>query len=277
MSSSNPLTMMAVLAHPDDEIFGMGSVLAAYAAQGVAVYLLTATRGSCSWFGLPEPQSSQPEFYTQKEQEYQNSARQMGINSLTLLDYPGGELDLADQPEISAVISTHLRRVRPQVVVTFSPDGHSGHPDHIAISQLTHAAVLRAADPQDPPGSSLPPHRVSKLYYQVDSRKLARLVETVFGSLSLSVNGSTRSPPGWEEWMLSCRVSVGDHWRTAWNAILCRQAWLSGFSTLAGLDEKILAALLSDGAFYRVFSLVNCGRQPENDLFAGLRDWYTNV
>jgi LmbE family N-acetylglucosaminyl deacetylase len=60
-----------------------------------------------------------------------------------------------------------MRRVRPDVVVTFGPDGAYGHPDHIAISQFTTAAIIAAADPSSRCDGSeaLQPHAVSKLYY----------------------------------------------------------------------------------------------------------------
>jgi LmbE family N-acetylglucosaminyl deacetylase len=271
MDHDQSLTLLVVLAHPDDETLGMGSVISYYASESVKVHLLTATRGERGWFGVPEPNPGLQALGILRERELENAARVLGISSVSMLSYVDGELDQADPLEASGHISNCLRQVRPQVVVTFSPDGHYGHPDHIAISQLTHAALLRAADPNDLAGSGLPPHRVSKFYYLVDSRRLVKLVETVFGGVSMDVDGVIRSHFGWEEWMLSCRIPVGEHWRTAWKAILCHQTQLPNLRALADLDEKILAALLSDGAFYRVFSLVNGGRQLENDLFAGLR------
>lgn len=272
MDSKNPLALMAVLAHPDDETFGMGAVLASCAAQGVQVHVLTATRGFCDWFGLPAPGPDYWDLDHPLEQELYRAAGVLGIHSVTLLDFEEGKLDQTIPADVISHISTHLRLVRPQVVVTFSPDGFSGHPDHIAISQLTHAALVRAADPQDRESGSFPPHQVSKLYYLVRSRKFARLVETVFGEVAMIVEGVPRRSSGWDEWMLSCRVPVDEYWQTAWNAILCQQSWHPGVRSLARLDEKILAVLFSDGAFYRVFSLVNGGRQPEHDLFAGLHE-----
>ena len=92
----------------------------------------------------------------------------LGVRELSLLDYRDQELDRADPREAVGRIVTHLRRVRPHVVLTFAPDGAYGHPDHVAICQFTTAAVVAAADPGfalDGPGPSLGPHAVSKLYY----------------------------------------------------------------------------------------------------------------
>ena len=68
------------------------------------------------------------------------------MREVSLLDYHDQHLDRADPREAIAGIVGHLRRVRPDVVVTFGPDGAYGHPDHIAISQFTTAAIVAAAD-----------------------------------------------------------------------------------------------------------------------------------
>jgi LmbE family N-acetylglucosaminyl deacetylase len=72
--------------------------------------------------------------------------------------------------EAIAKIVAHLRRVRPQVVITFGPEGGYGHPDHIAISQLTTAAIVCAADASYANAQTLASHRVSKLYYMAWSQ-----------------------------------------------------------------------------------------------------------
>ncbi len=68
------------------------------------------------------------------------------MNGLYFLDYIDGEVDQANHGEAIGKIVTHIRRIQPQVVVTFPPDGNYGHPDHIAIGQYTCAAVVCAAD-----------------------------------------------------------------------------------------------------------------------------------
>jgi len=66
---------------------------------------------------------------------------------------------------VVAKIAGHLRRVRPDVVVTFGPDGSYGHPDHIAISQCTAAAIVESASTDSPDQRDMALHRVAKLYY----------------------------------------------------------------------------------------------------------------
>ena len=74
-------------------------------------------------------------------------------------------------------IVTHIRRIKPQVVVTFASDGAYGHPDHIAIGQFTNAAIVCAADSTYKDNENLESHRVSKLYYMVDTESFYFAVE----------------------------------------------------------------------------------------------------
>src|SRR5580765_6513760 len=150
------LRLMCVLAHPDDESLGTGGALAKCAAEGVATYLVTATRGERGRFG-DRKESPGPDIVGKaREAELLAAATELGLREVRFLDYPDGALDQVDAAEAIEKIAGHLRRVRPHVVITFGPDGAYGHPDHIAISQLTTAAVVRAA------GTDF---SVSKLYY----------------------------------------------------------------------------------------------------------------
>src|SRR5262249_20331306 len=132
--------------HPDDESLGVGATLARYAAEGVEVTLITATRGQRGWFGDPAENPGLDALGQVRESELRAAAAELGVRELVMLDYVDGEFDQADPEEVTCELVAHLRRVRPQVVVTFGPDGGYGHPDHIAISQLTSAAIVRAAD-----------------------------------------------------------------------------------------------------------------------------------
>jgi len=87
-----------------------------------------------------------------------------GIHQVDFLNYLHGELDQARSAEVISKIVGHLQCVKPDVVVTFGPDGGYGHPDHIAISQLTAAALVAAADTAAPFCWELSAHCVSKFY-----------------------------------------------------------------------------------------------------------------
>jgi LmbE family N-acetylglucosaminyl deacetylase len=144
------LRLMAVLAHPDDESLGVGGTLAKYASEGVEVFLLTATRGDGGRYRGHRPGEPQHPgrigLGSIREAELRTAAAMLGVREVSLLDYPDQQLDRADPREAIAGITAHIRRIRPDVVVTFGPDGAYGHPDHIAISQFTTAAIVAAAD-----------------------------------------------------------------------------------------------------------------------------------
>jgi LmbE family N-acetylglucosaminyl deacetylase len=158
------------------------------------------------------------------------------------------------------------------VVVTFGHDGIYGHPDHIAIGQFTTAAIVCAADQTYKDPENLPPHRVSKLYYMVDSEYFVNLVMPYFEDMSFPVDDQIRSENPWKEWMVTTRIDITEYCRTAWRAIKCHASQQSLLGGLADLDEEtVLPILARQGTFYRAFSLVNGGRKLETDLFEGLR------
>src|SRR5262245_11148430 len=154
------LKLMCVLAHPDDESLGMGGTLAKYAKEGVETYLITATRGERGRFG-DAPVRPEPHVVGQvREAEARAASKELGVREVYFLDYMDGDLDRADPAEVQAKIVGFVRKIRPQVVATFGPDGAYGHPDHIAISQFATAAVLVAADAGYAHASGEAPHRV---------------------------------------------------------------------------------------------------------------------
>ena len=100
-----------------------------------------------------------------RQEELRCASVTLGLKELIFLDYIDGELDQANPQDITTVLVQQIRRIRPQVVVTFDTSGVYGHPDHIAISQFTVGAVIAAADPAYQVGEQLAAHRVDKLYF----------------------------------------------------------------------------------------------------------------
>lgn len=267
---------MAVLAHPDDESLGIGGTLAKYASEGVQTSLVTATLGQAGRYrGLP-PGDGHPGSEALgriRETELRAAAGALGVRDLSLLGYHDQQLDRADPREAIGRIVAQLRRVRPQVVVTFGPDGGYGHPDHVAISQFTTAAVVAAADPGFSAGeaNSVPSHAVSKLYYMAWPASAQRAYEEAFRRMVSLVDGVEREAGPWPEWSLSCVIPTGEFWETVWRAVQCHESQITAYERLAHLSPESHAALWSWQSFYRAFSTVNGGRGREADLFEGLR------
>jgi LmbE family N-acetylglucosaminyl deacetylase len=180
-------------------------------------------------------------------------------------------VDQANPEEIIGKIVSHIRRIKPQVVVTFAPDGAYGHPDHIALSQFTGGALVCAADRNFVDVNVQAPHRVLKFYYMVDSNDVVRIWNEAFGGISMEIDGVKRSHVGWEDWQITTQLDNGDHVEKVQQAILCHKSQMPGYSTIVEWSLEQLANVFGRGSFYRAFSLVNGGRDVEADLFAGLR------
>jgi len=268
---TEPLKLMCILAHPDDESLGTGGILAKYAAEGVETYLVTATRGERGWFGDEAEYPGLEALGQIREAELLDAAKVLGLQEVVFLDYIDGDLDQANPVEAINKIVGHLRRVRPHVVATFDPNGAYGHPDHIAICQFATAAIVAAADPnyeKTPDGVA---HRVSKLYYMVESEKNAIAYQEAFGELVMHIDGVERSAVAWEDWAITTRIDTAAYWEQVWQAVSCHCSQLPGYQVLAHLPEEHHQNLWGTQSYYRAFSLVNGGRKLETDLFEGLR------
>lgn len=274
---TTPLKLLAVLAHPDDETLGVGGVFARYAAEGVETHLVTATRGDRGRFrGLPEGPGhpGSVELARIREGELRAAASVLGIRGVTLLGYGDGRLDEAEPREAAARIAAEIRRIRPQVMITFASDGAYGHPDHVAISQLTTAAVVVAADPGHPglgDGGGGEPHAISKLYYMATSRVRWDAYQAAFKKLTSLVDGVERQAQPWPEWMITTSVDTRAQWPTVWRAVMCHDSQVGGYEKLRDLQPAHHEALWGRQDFYRALSVVNGGRRREEDLFEGLR------
>jgi LmbE family N-acetylglucosaminyl deacetylase len=263
------LKLLAIFPHPDDETLGLGSTLARYSAEGVETYLVCATRGERGWFESEGPNPGLEGVARIREAELSCAAQHLGLREVRFLGYVDGEVDRAEPGEIIRRIVAHIRRIRPQVVVTFAPDGAYGHPDHIALSQFVSGALVCAADASFEDGQ--PPHRVSKFYYMVDSVDVVNASNEAFGGISMDVDGVTRRHTGWEEWQITTRLDNHRSMDRVRDALRCHTSQLPGFGPLAEWTVAELAAMFGMGYFYRAFSLVNAGRKVETDLFEGLR------
>jgi len=265
------LKLLAIFPHPDDESLGLGGTLAKYSAEGVGTHLVCATRGERGWSGPEEQNPGLEALGRLREGELRCAAGVLGLREVSFLDYLDGDVDQADPEEIIAKITTHVRRIRPEVVVTFPPDGNYGHPDHIALAQFTAAALICAADEGYHDPQSQPSHRVSKFYHMVDSKDFVETVRQAIGEISMGVDGVERNHFGWEEWAVTTRIEANAYFDTVWQAILCHQSQLPGYGPLLELPRETLLKIWGTGTFVRIFSLVNGGREVESDLFAGLR------
>jgi LmbE family N-acetylglucosaminyl deacetylase len=263
---------MCVLAHPDDGSLATGGILAKYSASGVQTYLVMATRGERGWSGPVSADPGPQALGRLREAELRAAAQVLRLREVVFLDYQDGELDRADPAQALAKIVTQLRRVRPDVVVTFDPNGMYGHPDHIAISQLTTTAVMVAADPSYPGLTRDTPHRVAKLYYRAFLPAEQAAYEATFGRLVMPVDRVERRFTAWPEWAITTRIDSSAYGEQVLRAIACHRSQVPEYQKLKALSGEMHARLWAKQTYYRAMSLVNGGREVESDLFAGMRE-----
>jgi len=272
-----PPRLMAVLAHPDDESLGVGGTLAKYASEGVDVFLLTATRGDSGRFRghrQEDPQHPGPAALASiREAELRAAASALGVREVSLLDYRDQQLDRANPREAVSSIVEHFRRIRPDVVVTFGPEGAYGHPDHIAVSQFTTAAIVAAADPafRSNGTTPAPPHAVSKFYYIAWPEPTWKAYQSAFRKLISTVDGVERQAVPWPDWAITTVIDTRTFWSTVWQAISCHESQVTAYERLKHLSPEDHEALWGWQYFYRAFSIVNGGRVRETDLLEGVR------
>jgi LmbE family N-acetylglucosaminyl deacetylase len=161
--------------------------------------------------------------------------------------------------------------VRPDVVLTFGPDGAYGHPDHIAICQFTTAAVVAAASPAfRSEGFEAGPHAVSKLYYIAWPASTWAAYQAAFRKLTSTVDEVERQAVPWPDWAITTVIDARSVWSTVWRAVSCHESQITAYEGLIHLSPEHHEALWGWQSFYRVFSTVNGGRARETDLFEGI-------
>ena len=139
-------TLLAVLAHPDDEEFGSAGALILCADRGVRVQLLMATRGDAGEISDPAL-ATRDNLAEVREHELREACRLLGIAEPLFLDYQDGRVAEEDSDVLVRRIVATIRQFRPRVVLTFDANGGYGHADHIAVHHATVAAFARSSDP----------------------------------------------------------------------------------------------------------------------------------
>jgi LmbE family N-acetylglucosaminyl deacetylase len=159
---------LVVFAHPDDAEFLCGGTVATWAKAGTEVHYACATDGSAGWNG---PNLTREEIARIREAEMREAAEVLGVSSLTFLGFADGALE--PTLELRRAVTREVRRLRPDILVTFEPSLWSGrsyvnHPDHRAIGEAVLAVVACDAPtrPQFPEllEEGLEPHKVNRLW-----------------------------------------------------------------------------------------------------------------
>lgn len=268
------LTLMTVFAHPDDEAFGTGGTLSKYGADGCAVHLVTATRGEAGQITDPGL-ATHADLPFVREQELRCACEVYGIHAPRFLDYADGLLSLIHQGQAVGKIVRLIRELRPQVVITFGPDGIYGHYDHIAVHRWTTIAVDLAADPDCFPhhtSGTCEPHQVNKLYFREIPREHIERMKEMGQPGTMMMDGVPfpfMGPPLSE---ITAIIDVREYVGQKLQAIQCHATQVRPEEYAAGTQQDLLDdPSFAEEHFVLARSTVGWPNEVETDLFARLR------
>jgi LmbE family N-acetylglucosaminyl deacetylase len=203
--------LLAVFAHPDDETFRPGGTLAILARQGVCVELLTFTHGEAGSCGDP-PLCAPGELAAVRERELRCACSCLGIAPPRLSNHADGHLREANAQTMIEQILSVVHDMKPEVLLTFGPDGLSGHPDHIAVGQWVKQAFRRAEG-------------LAALYAVAVPRSLAQKLEL-------------RQVHAVPDETIALTVDVSSVWETKLTAMRCHATQLSSSPVLSAPAER---------------------------------------
>lgn len=222
---NHPFSLLAVFAHPDDETFRCGGTLALLARRGVQVWVLCATRGEAGVANVDPQQAGQI-----RQAELQCACRALGVQPPRFLNYQDGTLSQIDDARAVAQIAAVVRELRPHVLLTWPPDGLSGHADHICVSRWAALAFAQAGGM----GADAP----VALYYLV----MPRSVQQRLGLTHISAVPDEA---------VTLTVDVMTVWEQKMSAIRCHRTQLSVMPIMSAPIER-QEAFLGREFFQRV-------------------------
>jgi N-acetyl-1-D-myo-inositol-2-amino-2-deoxy-alpha-D-glucopyranoside deacetylase len=275
-------TLLALFAHPDDEAFGTGGTLAQYAATGADVTLVCTTRGEVG--EIAEGVDATPETLGQvREAELRCAAETVGVRELIFLGYRdsgmAGTPENADPrafvnapaDEVVSQLVGIIRRGRPQVVVTFEPNGGYGHPDHIAIHRHTVAAFHAAADPARYPGQG-PAWQPARLFYTAIPRSFFLRMRDELAAMGQDTSDFARfedDDVGWPDDKVNVTMDVASTVEAKWSALQCHRTQFGPGNLFRRLPEPLVKQMMSQEHFALAWPEPEPGLRLA-DLFAGI-------
>ena len=266
------LTLLGIFAHPDDEAFGTGGTLTKYAAEGVDVHLITATRGDAGQIATGVAATTET-LGQVREQELRNACQVYGINPPHLLNYPDGQLTIINQQEAVCQIVGLIRTLQPQVVISFGPDGVYGHYDHIACHRWATIAVRLAAEPAWFPEqllAGLKPHTISKFYHRATSQSLLADLQAN-GRRDVMMDGVPFPFVAYPDEEITTWIDIRPYATQKRQAILAHASQIGDPTQFADQPSLYTQTWFQVETYIRAQCEISITDKVETDLFAGLR------
>jgi N-acetyl-1-D-myo-inositol-2-amino-2-deoxy-alpha-D-glucopyranoside deacetylase len=265
-------SLLAIFAHPDDEAFGVSGTLARYAALGVRVKLICATRGEAG--KITDPALGEVlEVGALRQRELELACDILGLDAPVFLDYHdsgrGERLRRDDERalinagalELERELLGHIAEHRPQIIITFGPHGIYGHPDHLVIQRAATAAFWSAGSVMQPA-----PRR---LFYVVMTTSAMKALQEVRATSPLA--GLDAGIYGASDDSIAAVLKVEDLERKL-EAIAAHRSQVGPLSSFAAMPEELWQEMLVKETFSLGGLRGSFPDMPVDDLFTGLEE-----
>ncbi len=280
------LRLLACFAHPDDEAFPVGGVLARNVEQGRQVRLMTTTLGEEGEI-RQEGSATRETLGEIRRIELACAVRALRLESHTILDYRDSGMDgwasndhprafiNASEDEVVARLVLEIREFRPQVVLTFEPGGLYGHPDHIAICKHATRAFKLASDPAAFPGQltgGLKPHKPQRLFYSARPKgfRLEWAKRLRAAGIDFPLPTTEQLDHGVPPEEIHLTLDVSDQLETKMACIICHRTQVAPTWPYHRVPRDVAAWVLGREYYIRAFPEVDAGSTVPDDFFEGI-------
>ena len=270
-------TLLAILAHPDDESYGPGGTLARYVDEGVDVHICIATDGAAGSVAEGH-EDARDNLVEVRKGELDRAIAILGatLHKLNYRDsgmtgdpantHPDAWVQSDDNEAIGRVVEL-IRRLKPDVLLTHNETGDYFHPDHIRCHEVTMAAFKAAADASQYPELELPPHQVSRVYNTAFSNRWVKVVVVLARLRGADPTKFGRNKDidmtklGIDPSRINTRVNYRAYWDVKRRASAQHASQGGGGSRFRMIPEPIQRRILSKDTFIRVFPPVSKGHR----------------
>ena len=277
-------SLLAIFAHPDDESYTIAGTLASYAAQGVDVHLISATKGEAGTISDPKL-AYRDVLGAVREEELRQSCRTMGIHQPHFLGYRDSGmagsrdnwdphcLNMARTGEVIEKMVYLIRLLRPDVIVTHDQEDVYGHPDHVAMSKFTVEAFNAAGDSEKYPDQltrGMEPHSPRRLFYvAIPISRILALAKTIPDEDQPEDEPLDPDEIGTKDEDVTAVMDVGPMYETKLQVVACHRTQHKPTDFFYRLPEDIRQEVFSQEHFTQVLPMPTEGAKY-SDLFENL-------
>ena len=256
--------IVAIYSHPDDETFGVGGSMAHYAAKGIPVTMVCATRGEVG--EISEGSEATPETLGQfRERELRDAMAILGVHDVRFLDYrdsgmagtpenadPRNFINAAEDAVVEALVRI-LRERRPDIVVTWDESGGYGHPDHVAMHFRATRAFHAAAD-GGLYSSAGEPHSAGRLFYtSIPMAEFQRILDEMrrLGGDVPDVVEDDEQVASLPRLDPNTVIDVGPHYEEKMKAMLAHHTQITDIQPFMRLPDSVRRSFFGREWFFR--------------------------